>query len=92
MKVVDLHANDVIIYLYICTFSVLLRKTYFRMFYMNIYLSLGGLAAYNAGVGNIQTWEGLDSGTTGNDYSNDVIARAQWLVKNYSWPCCSSSK
>ncbi|XP_059147222.1 glycine, glutamate and proline-rich protein-like [Physella acuta] len=42
----------------------------------------GGCAAYNSGVSNVQTWGGLDIGTTGNDYSNDVIARAQWLHHN----------
>ncbi|CAL1531701.1 unnamed protein product [Lymnaea stagnalis] len=39
----------------------------------------GGVAAYNFGVGNVKTLGGLDIGTTGNDYSNDVIARAKWL-------------
>ena len=39
----------------------------------------GGVAAYNSGVGNIQTQAGIDVGTTHNDYSNDVIARAQAL-------------
>ncbi|XP_047658040.1 lysozyme g-like isoform X1 [Tachysurus fulvidraco] len=39
----------------------------------------GGISAYNAGVGNVRTYEGMDIGTTGNDYSNDVVARAQWF-------------
>ncbi|XP_025083605.1 glycine, glutamate and proline-rich protein-like isoform X2 [Pomacea canaliculata] len=39
----------------------------------------GGVAAYNFGVTNVRSWEGLDKGTTGNDYSNDVMARAQRL-------------
>ncbi|KAH9495885.1 hypothetical protein Btru_015341 [Bulinus truncatus] len=39
----------------------------------------GGVAAYNFGVSNVQSWKGLDDGSTGNDYSNDVIARAKWL-------------
>ncbi|XP_055864190.1 glycine, glutamate and proline-rich protein-like [Biomphalaria glabrata] len=39
----------------------------------------GGVAAYNFGVKNVKSWAGLDSGSTGNDYSNDVIARAKWL-------------
>ncbi|PVD35805.1 hypothetical protein C0Q70_02771 [Pomacea canaliculata] len=43
-----------------------------------------GVAAYNSGVGNVQTWAGLDHGTTGNDYSNDVIARAKYL-KSLGW-------
>ncbi|XP_059164333.1 glycine, glutamate and proline-rich protein-like [Physella acuta] len=41
----------------------------------------GGVAAFNFGVSNVRSWEGLDDGSTGNDYSNDVIARAQWLHK-----------
>ncbi|BFZ23052.1 hypothetical protein BsWGS_26090 [Bradybaena similaris] len=39
----------------------------------------GGVAAYNFGVSNVQSWSGLDIGSTGNDYSNDVIARAKHL-------------
>lgn len=35
----------------------------------------GAVAAYNVGVSNIQTVRGTDVGTTGNDYSQDVIAR-----------------
>eukprot|EP00730_Choanoeca_flexa_P008469 TRINITY_DN12491_c1_g1_i9.p1 TRINITY_DN12491_c1_g1~~TRINITY_DN12491_c1_g1_i9.p1 ORF type:complete len:640 (+),score=171.03 TRINITY_DN12491_c1_g1_i9:1432-3351(+) len=42
----------------------------------------GGIAAYNSGVGNIQTQGGIDIGTTHNDYSNDVIARAQALSQD----------
>ncbi|CAL1528639.1 unnamed protein product [Lymnaea stagnalis] len=42
----------------------------------------GGVAAYNFGVGNVQTWGGIDVGTTQGDYSNDVIARAKWLYAN----------
>jgi len=45
----------------------------------------GAISAYNAGLGNVQTWSGLDRGTTGNDYSNDVVARAQYLVTKYGW-------
>nr|AGQ50335.1 goose-type lysozyme [Haliotis discus discus]AGQ50337.1 goose-type lysozyme [Haliotis discus discus] len=45
----------------------------------------GGVSAYNAGVGNVATWAHLDVGTTGNDYSNDVIARAQHLIKQHGW-------
>merc|ERR1712154_77060 len=33
----------------------------------------GAISAYNAGLGNVQTWSGLDRGTTHNDYSNDVV-------------------
>lgn len=35
------------------------------------------VAAYNFGVGNVKSWKGLDVGTTGGDYSKDVMARAQ---------------
>ncbi|XP_061627663.1 lysozyme g-like [Phyllopteryx taeniolatus] len=38
----------------------------------------GGIAAYNIGVGGVQTYEKMDMGTTGDDYSSDVVARAQW--------------
>lgn len=40
----------------------------------------GAVAAYNAGVGNVRTLDGMDKGTTGNDYSNDVWARARFLA------------
>ncbi|XP_048838895.1 lysozyme g-like [Brienomyrus brachyistius] len=42
----------------------------------------GGIAAYNFGSKNVKTYERLDVGTTGNDYSNDVVARAQWFKRN----------
>ena len=45
----------------------------------------GAVAAYNFGVRNVQTWERLDVGTTNDDYSNDVIARAQHLVNKFGW-------
>lgn len=48
-------------------------------------LPAGGVAAYNFGVDDVRTWERLDVGTTNGDYSNDVIARAQYLKKNYGW-------
>ncbi|XP_061686393.1 lysozyme g-like [Syngnathoides biaculeatus] len=38
----------------------------------------GGIAAYNIGVGDVRTYERMDLGTTGDDYSGDVVARAQW--------------
>lgn len=41
----------------------------------------GAVAAYNSGVKNIQTLEGLDKGTTGDDYSNDVWARAVFYAE-----------
>ena len=42
----------------------------------------GGISAYNAGVGNVRTYERMDVGTTNDDYANDVVARAQWFKKN----------
>ncbi|KAL0973967.1 hypothetical protein UPYG_G00213630 [Umbra pygmaea] len=39
----------------------------------------GGISAYNAGAKNVRTYEQMDVGTTGNDYANDVTARAQWF-------------
>ncbi|XP_061839920.1 lysozyme g-like [Nerophis lumbriciformis] len=42
----------------------------------------GGIAAYNFGVRNVQTLAGMDIGTTGNDYSSDVVARSQWYNTN----------
>uniref|UniRef100_A0A3Q3FGR8 Lysozyme g n=1 Tax=Labrus bergylta TaxID=56723 RepID=A0A3Q3FGR8_9LABR len=38
----------------------------------------GGIAAYNMGDGNVHSYENVDDHTTGRDYSNDVVARAQW--------------
>ncbi|XP_069749592.1 lysozyme g-like 1 isoform X2 [Narcine bancroftii] len=42
----------------------------------------GGISAYNAGTSNVRTYAGMDIGTTGNDYANDVVARAQRLKKH----------
>ncbi|XP_077460769.1 lysozyme g-like [Stigmatopora argus] len=42
----------------------------------------GGIAAYNIGLRGVQTYERMDLGTTGDDYSSDVVARAQWYKKN----------
>ncbi|KAJ4944698.1 hypothetical protein JOQ06_013238 [Pogonophryne albipinna] len=38
----------------------------------------GGIAAYSAGDGSIHSYETVDSKTPNGDFSNDVIARAQW--------------
>lgn len=35
------------------------------------------VAAYNFGVGNVKTWKGLDKGTTGDNYSADVMERSR---------------
>uniref|UniRef100_A0A8C1UMC4 Lysozyme g n=1 Tax=Cyprinus carpio TaxID=7962 RepID=A0A8C1UMC4_CYPCA len=39
----------------------------------------GGISAYNAGVSTVSSYENIDARTTGKDYSNDVVARAQWF-------------
>ncbi|XP_060947438.1 lysozyme g-like [Limanda limanda] len=41
----------------------------------------GGIAAYNMGDGSVHS-ETVDENTTGGDYSDDVIARAQWYKNN----------
>ncbi|MEM9449374.1 MAG: transglycosylase SLT domain-containing protein [Cyanobacteria bacterium P01_E01_bin.6] len=38
------------------------------------------VAAYNFGTGNIHTKQGIDTGTTGDDYGSDVIARAKFFI------------
>jgi len=35
------------------------------------------VAAYNMGLGNVKSWKNLDVGTTGGDYSKDVILRSK---------------
>ncbi|KAH1186524.1 hypothetical protein KIL84_019273 [Mauremys mutica] len=42
----------------------------------------GGISAYNAGLQNVQTYDKMDIGTTGNDYANDVVARAKFYKRN----------
>nr|AJY58045.1 G-type lysozyme [Carassius auratus] len=39
----------------------------------------GGISAYNAGVSTVSSYENIDARTTGKDYSNGVVARAQWF-------------
>ncbi|MGH0181173.1 UNVERIFIED_CONTAM: hypothetical protein FKN15_006155 [Acipenser sinensis] len=39
----------------------------------------GGLSAYNAGERSVHSYDKMDIGTTGKDYANDVVARAQWF-------------
>merc|ERR1712131_493801 len=41
-----------------------------------------GISGYNAGCGNVQTYDGMDIGTTGNDYSSDVVSRANYYRDN----------
>lgn len=38
----------------------------------------GGIAAYNCGPGRVESYENIDKNTTSSDYSNDVVARAQF--------------
>ncbi|XP_076806962.1 lysozyme g-like [Clavelina lepadiformis] len=38
----------------------------------------GALAAYNIGQQRVDSWHNIDAHTTHGDYSNDVIARAQF--------------
>ncbi|NXY74489.1 LYG protein, partial [Glareola pratincola] len=42
----------------------------------------GGISAYNAGTGNVRSYDKMDIGTTHDDYSNDVVARAQYYKKH----------
>ncbi|XP_019631534.1 PREDICTED: teneurin-3-like isoform X1 [Branchiostoma belcheri] len=42
----------------------------------------GGISAYNGGLGNVRTYEGMDIGTPGNDYANDTVERAKWYKQN----------
>uniref|UniRef100_H2S8G5 Lysozyme g n=1 Tax=Takifugu rubripes TaxID=31033 RepID=H2S8G5_TAKRU len=42
----------------------------------------GALAAYNKGEKNVESYASVDAKTTGKDYSNDVVARAQWYKSN----------
>jgi hypothetical protein len=43
----------------------------------------GAVAAYNVGADDVHTLERMDEGTTGDDYSNDVWARAQALAPHF---------
>jgi hypothetical protein len=52
----------------------------------------GALVDYNAGGRAAQTqpdgpggWAAMDTGTTGNNYSQDVWAQAQWYAQNLKW-------
>ena len=45
----------------------------------------GAVAAFDFGIGKVQTWKRLDVGSHNDDYSNDIIARAQWLITHHSW-------
>ncbi|KAG7458507.1 hypothetical protein MATL_G00220960 [Megalops atlanticus] len=41
----------------------------------------GGLAAYNMGPSSVTSYQQVDARTTGRDYSNDVVARAQFYKR-----------
>uniref|UniRef100_A0A8D0GXF7 Lysozyme g n=1 Tax=Sphenodon punctatus TaxID=8508 RepID=A0A8D0GXF7_SPHPU len=42
----------------------------------------GGISAYNAGPGNVRSYDRMDNGTPNHDYANDVVARAQYYKDN----------
>jgi murein DD-endopeptidase MepM/ murein hydrolase activator NlpD len=46
------------------------------------YRLMGAVAAYNFGVGNVRSKEGINRGTAGDDYGADVIARAQFYHRH----------
>ena len=39
----------------------------------------GGIAGYNFGPAKVWTKAGIDKGTTGDDYSSDVLTRAKFF-------------
>lgn len=41
----------------------------------------GAIAAYNFGPDDVRTMANLDKGSTGHDYSSDVLARAQYFKR-----------
>ncbi|XP_075034161.1 lysozyme g-like [Mixophyes fleayi] len=43
----------------------------------------GGIAAYNCGDMNVDSYNEVDKKTVSGDYSNDVVARAQWYKQNW---------
>ncbi|CAL8273442.1 unnamed protein product [Gadus morhua 'NCC'] len=46
----------------------------------------GALAAYNKGDNVVHSYNNVDENTTGKDYSNDVVGRAQWYWDNLFKP------
>lgn len=52
----------------------------------DIYILKGAVAAYNFGISNVKTINSMDIGTTGNDYSSDVIARAKYYLRHAELP------
>ncbi|XP_067353600.1 lysozyme g-like isoform X1 [Channa argus] len=57
------------------------RFTLCKAVFSFVFLCAGGIAAYNMGDGNVYSYDKVDEYTTGGDYSNDVVARAQWYKK-----------
>ena len=45
----------------------------------------GGIACYNFGRRNVRTPDNIDKGTTGGNYSKDVLSRQQFLKNNGWW-------
>ncbi|XP_078538098.1 lysozyme g-like [Lissotriton helveticus] len=43
----------------------------------------GGIAAYNCGPRRVSDYDDVDRHTISGDYSNDVVARAQWYQQNW---------
>jgi uncharacterized protein YraI len=50
------------------------------------YILKGAAVAYNAGVKTVVTKDGMDIGTTGNDYGSDVMARSQYYTNHSELP------
>jgi Peptidase family M23/Bacterial SH3 domain/Transglycosylase SLT domain len=50
------------------------------------FLLKGAVVAYNAGVSTVQTKNGMDIGTTGDDFGSDVIARAKFYLNHSDLP------
>uniref|UniRef100_A0A8C3FFL7 Lysozyme g n=1 Tax=Chrysemys picta bellii TaxID=8478 RepID=A0A8C3FFL7_CHRPI len=42
----------------------------------------GGISAYDGGLGNVRSYVNMDIGMPGNDYANDIIARAKFYKRN----------
>lgn len=42
----------------------------------------GAIAGYNTGAGNVRDLNDVDQRTTGKDYGNDTVARAQFFKSN----------
>jgi hypothetical protein len=51
----------------------------------------GAVVAYDSSMDTVRTIRDMDRGTTGDDYSNDVWARAQALVAHFGGPANASS-